>query len=85
MKIYLQDDVIFYNHTPNAPTTYWLEVELFEHAKNNSAMLSDLFIKKWYNENVVEQTIHCLMEARPNTDWSTLRSDVLENAKGSAL
>jgi hypothetical protein len=82
MRIYLEDDVIFYKYKTAIETTYWLEVELFEHAENNIDMLYDFVDRKWYDENVVERTIHCLIEARPKKDWSVLKSKMLQKING---
>lgn len=82
MRIYLEDDIIFYKYKTGIETTYWLEVELFEHAENNIDMLYDFTARKWYDESIVERTIHCLMEARPHKDWSKLKTLMLSKLQG---
>ena len=80
MKVYLQDDVIFYDYPTKTSTPYWVYVEAFEIASDQSVSnIYDMFLKKWFDENVVEQTIHCLMEARPHRDWSSLKQAMLNN------
>lgn len=82
MRIYLEDDVIFYKYKSAIQTTYWMEVEMFENAESNIDMLYDFTSKNWYTPSVVEQTIHCLMEARPHKDWNNLRNQMLEKTQG---
>lgn len=78
MRVFLEDDVIFYDYYGNGKTPYWLYVGAFEIATDQDiSNIHDMFLKKWYNESVVEQTIHCLMEARPNKDWSLLKQEML--------
>lgn len=80
MRVYLEDDVIFYDHQKNGTTPYWVYVAAFEIAADqNVNNIYDIFLKKWFDKSVVEQTIHCLMEARPNKDWASLRQTMLNN------
>ena len=80
MKVYLEDDVIFYDYPTGTKTPYWVYVEAFEIAADqNVNNIYDMFLKKWFDKSVVEQTIHCLMEARPNKDWTLLRQTMLSN------
>ena len=81
MKVYLKNDVIFYDYQTGQKTTYWLDVETFEHAEQQIDMLWDIFMKKWFTASTIEQTIHCLMEARPNKDWSLLKNKMLNEIK----
>jgi len=85
MKVYLQDDVIFYDYQTGTKTTYWLDVGTFEHAESQIEMLWDIFMKKWFTASVIEQTIHCLMEARPNKDWSVLKAKMLNEINNYPL
>ena len=81
MRVYLENDVIFYDYQTGQKTTYLLDVETFEHAEHQIDMLWDIFMKKWFTASIIEQTIHCLMEARPNKDWSLLKNKMLNEIK----
>lgn len=85
MKVYLHNDVIFYDYPAETKTPYWLDVETFLHAENQIEMLWGVFTKKWFNVSVVEQTIRCLMEARPNKDWSKLKEKMLNQINNYLL
>ena len=79
MKVYLENDVIFYDYQMGGKSPYWNDVAAFEIADEQSiSNIHDMFLKKWFNESVIEQTIHCLMEARPNKDWTALKGKMIK-------